>query len=94
MSKEDLSYPEYRRLFNGLMEDTPLGRIISIRSEKDPETIKRFGPNEKKVRKEWNEFRTKNKLNSMSIEEQKKQVLAFQNMMKQAFLKKEGTKGM
>lgn len=90
MSKEDLSYSEYRRLFNGLMEDTPLGRIISIRSEKDSETIKRFGPNELKIRSDWNKFRTREMLENMSPEERMKQVLAFQNMMKQAFLKKGG----
>ena len=32
---------------------TPLGNIVRIRSEKDPEQIKKFTPAEKKIRSEW-----------------------------------------
>lgn len=93
LSIEDISYPEYRRLFNGLMGDTPLGRIISIRSESNRDTIKKFSSEEKKVWKEWNDRRIKQKLDSMSIEEKKKQVEAFQKAMKEAFYKGGDRKG-
>jgi len=87
LSKEDMHYPEYRRFFNGLMDDTPLGRIISIRSEKDKETLKRMGAGEKKIRSDWIKFRSKQKMNSMTLKEKEEQVLAFQEAMKKAFWK-------
>lgn len=86
--KEDLAYPEYRRLFNGLMDTTPLGKIISIRSEKDKDVLKRFGPNEKKIRNDWIKFKHKKQLDNMTEQEKIKQIKEFQNTMKQVFLRK------
>ena len=48
-----MSWDEFTTLLGGINGDTPLGRIVSIRSETDPETIKRFTPAEKKIRNEW-----------------------------------------
>ena len=38
---------------NGLSGDTPLGRIISIRAEDDPERLKEFTKEEKRIRTEY-----------------------------------------
>lgn len=48
-----MSYQEFISLLGGLMEDTPLGRIVSIRAEKDSERLKNFTPEQKKIRNEW-----------------------------------------
>ena len=37
-----MTWSEFATLLSGLMPDTPLGQIISIRAEKDKEIIKRF----------------------------------------------------
>lgn len=37
----------------GLKGDTPLGNIVRIRKEKDPEVLKKFTPEEIKIRNEW-----------------------------------------
>lgn len=37
----------------GLNGDTPLGNIVRIRKEKDPETLKKFTPEEIRIRNEW-----------------------------------------
>lgn len=50
---EDISWPEYSRLFSGISGDTALGRIITIRSERDPKTIKGFTSEQKRIRREW-----------------------------------------
>lgn len=69
------------------MDDTPLGRVISIRSETDKDTIKRFSSNEKKIRNDWIKFKNKERLDRMTTEDKEKQVLAFQEAMKKAFWK-------
>ena len=51
--EDDMSWDEFITLLGGINGDTPLGRIVSIRAETDPETIKRFSPSEKKIRNEW-----------------------------------------
>lgn len=52
-TNNDMSYQEFVSLLGGLMEDTPLGRIVAIRSEKDMERLKNFTPEQKKIRNEW-----------------------------------------
>lgn len=54
--RKDLSkmeWGEFVSLLSGLNGDTPLGNIIRIRSEKDPEVLKKFSKEEKKIRNEW-----------------------------------------
>ena len=48
-----MSWREFSYLINGLSGDTPLGRIVSIRAEKDPERLKEFTADEKKIRNEY-----------------------------------------
>ena len=55
LSKEDIAFGEFCRLLKGLAPDTPLGRVVAVRAEKNPDVIKGFGPYEKKLRKEWRE---------------------------------------
>lgn len=35
------------------MPETPLGKIVAIRAEKDPKVLQKFTPEQKKVRNEW-----------------------------------------
>jgi hypothetical protein len=51
--EEDMSWDEFTTLLAGLNGDTPLGHIVSIRAETDSERIKRFSPDEKKIRNSW-----------------------------------------
>ncbi len=53
----DLKYSDWAKMVSGLMEDTPLGRIVQIRSETDKDTLKRFTPDQKKIRSDWQRFR-------------------------------------
>ena len=48
-----MSWREFSYLINGLSGDTPLGRIVSIRAEKDPERLKEFTADEKKIRNDY-----------------------------------------
>lgn len=51
--EDDMSWSEFCSLLSGIMYDTPLGRIVSIRAEKDPKVIKEFSKEERKIRNEW-----------------------------------------
>ena len=56
--QEELSYADWYKLIAGLTGDTPLGRVVRIRSERDSEKIKSFGDDEKNIRRKWLAFRT------------------------------------
>ena len=58
----ELPYWEWSRLVGGLMDDTPLGRVVAVRSERDRERIKQFSPWQRRVRAEWATFRAKKAL--------------------------------
>lgn len=45
-----MTWSEFATLLSGLMPDTPLGQIISIRAEKDKEVIKRFTKEQKEYK--------------------------------------------
>lgn len=48
-----MSWNEFCSLLTGIMYDTPLGRVVSIRAEKDKKVIEQFSPEEKRIRDEW-----------------------------------------
>lgn len=48
-----MSWREFSYLIEGLSGETPLGNIIAIRAEKDPERLKEFTPEQRKVRNEY-----------------------------------------
>jgi len=52
-SADDLSWSEFCNLLSGLMHDTPLGSVVSIRAETDNEIISRFTPEQKRIKGDW-----------------------------------------
>lgn len=54
--QEKIHYSEWLLLVGGLMEDTPLGQVVLIRKENDPERLKHFSNYEKRIRNEWRNF--------------------------------------
>ena len=54
LALEDLALGEFLRLLAGIMPDTPLGRLVAVRSETNTEVIKTFGAAERKIRRDWN----------------------------------------
>lgn len=51
---DKLSWGELCSDIAGLNGDTPLGNVIRIRSEKDPEVIKKFSQAEREIYNKWN----------------------------------------
>ena len=56
-----MSWREFSYLINGLSGETPLGRIVNIRAESDPEKIKEFSADEKKIRSDYLRKKAKKK---------------------------------
>lgn len=48
-----MTYGEFSSYISGLGPETVLGNLVRIRSEKDPDTIKKFNESEKRIRNEW-----------------------------------------
>lgn len=59
-----MPWTEFCNLVSGLMPDTPLGQIVSIRAEKDSNTIRSFSPDQKRIYNEWNNKLTKKMLDN------------------------------
>ena len=73
-----MSWQEFSYLTEGLSGDTPLGRIIAIRAEQDPDVIKEFTPHQKQIR---NEYRRK-----MALKKPTKEVEDAYEGFKKAFM--------
>lgn len=48
-----MSWDEFCTLLSGLLPDTPLGKVVGIRAEKDPKILKTFTKEQKKIRNDW-----------------------------------------
>lgn len=50
---KDMKWDEFKDLLVGISPDTPLGNIVSIRAENDKEILKRFSPEQLRIRNAW-----------------------------------------
>lgn len=80
-----MCWGEFKSLLAGLSADTPLGRVVQIRSEDDKEMLKNFTPGQRAMRAEWRS----------RLAENKQQVDTTQalDMFKQAFVAMAGKGG-
>lgn len=49
----DMKWREFAAYMAGLDGRTPLGRMISIRAENDPDILKQFTPEQRRIRDKW-----------------------------------------
>ena len=52
----ELPYPEWALLVSGLMDDTPLGRVVAARAEHDPAALREQTPWQRAERARWQAF--------------------------------------
>ncbi len=81
MRDSDLDWGEFANLLSGLMPKTPLGQIISLRSEEDKEVLKHFSGEQKRIRREWRSKQGQ----LMSDRDCEKMMKELENMFKNAF---------
>lgn len=85
-----MPWTEFISLISGLMPDTPLGQIVTIRSETDPKVIKKFNPDQKRIHREWRTKQAQEKLNNP--EKMSQELEAFTRSLARMFGPKEARK--
>ncbi|MDD4849666.1 MAG: hypothetical protein PHO10_03080 [Gemmiger sp.] len=56
-AQAELPYPEWALLVSGLMGETPLGRVVAVRLERNPARLREFTPWERRERRRWEAFK-------------------------------------
>ena len=74
---ESVSWDEFKSLVAGIAPETPLGRIVAIRSETDRDTIKRFSRDQKRIYDKWRN----RKAEAMTPQTYDKQMKYLEQMM-------------
>ena len=74
---ETVSWDEFRSLLAGLSPETPLGRMVAIRSESDDNVIEHFTADQKKI---WNAWRNR-KAENMTQTEYDQQMIELERKM-------------
>lgn len=82
----DMSWGEFTTLLAGIMTETPLAQVISIRSEMDKDMLKHFTKEQHEIRNEWRN-RYINRLVTMDKKEAERQIKMMQDAFKKAFSK-------
>ena len=71
-----MKWKEFRSLLAGLNPDTPLGRVVQIRAETNPDIIKEFTPGQRKIHDDWQK-RNRREMSPVDMEKFLKQMLNF-----------------
>lgn len=82
-NEQDMSWGEFQTLLIGIMPKTPLGQIVSIRSEEDKEMLKNFTEEQHRIRNEWRN--RVNPIRDMSDEDKEESMREFQEIIMKAF---------
>lgn len=80
-----MAWSEFRDLLTGLSSDTALARVVAIRSEEDREVLKRFSPEQRRIRSEWR--------NRVAKQRSSQDVNTFLEQMQTAFRRMSGNGG-
>ena len=78
-----MSGSEFSTLLAGIMPETPLGQIVSIRSEEDKDMLKNFTKEQHKIRNDWRN--RVNPIRDMSDEEKEEEIRKVQEIFAKAF---------
>lgn len=76
-----MSWGEFCTLLAGIMPKTPLGQVVSIRSEENKDILKNFTPEQHRIRNEWRN----RQVESMTDEEKENQIKELQEIFAKAF---------
>ena len=82
-NEPEMSWSEFQTLLIGIMPKTPLGQIVSIRSEEDKEMLKNFTEEQHRIRNEWRN--RVNPIRDMSDAEKEEVTKKFQEIIEKVF---------
>lgn len=63
----EMPWSEFINLVTGLLPETPLGAIVKIRSEDDPDVLKRFNADQLAIRSKWRERQALQQLDNPEV---------------------------
>lgn len=88
--QDDMLVSDWLRAIDGLGKcENPLTNIIRIRSETNKDRLKHYGDAEKRIRREWAEFRASQRGEKVvDAEIERANADAFQAAMRQMYLRK------
>lgn len=76
-----MPWDEFTSLLSGIMPNTPLGQVVSIRSEEDKEKLKHFNKEQHGIRNKWRNRHAK----EMTENEKIQAIKEVQNIFAKAF---------
>lgn len=79
----DMSWSEFITLLTGIMAETPLGQIVSIRSEENKDMLKNFSKEQHRIRNEWRN--RNNPVKDMSKGAKEEKIKELQEIFSKAF---------
>lgn len=81
--EDEMTWDEFSNLLSGLGSETPLGKIVGIRSEKDQKIISEWPPEIRRIRNEWLSRKIQKK-KTVIVDRKKydKEMINLQNMFK------------
>ncbi|GAB6170087.1 hypothetical protein JCM1393_25470 [Clostridium carnis] len=82
-NEPDMTWSEFSTLLKGIMPETPLGQIVSIRSEEDKDMLKNFTKEQHKIRNDWRNGN--NAIGDMTEEEKQEEIRKVQEIFAKAF---------
>lgn len=63
----DMPWSEFLNLVTGLLPETPLGAIVKIRSEDDPDILRQFNSDQLAIRNKWRERQALQQLDNPEV---------------------------
>ena len=81
----ELPYPEWAKLVGGLMDDTPLGRVVAVRAETDRKIIARMNPWQRQVRADWQRFQARQMLQHARPDQLRREMNALEKTLANLF---------
>ena len=81
----DLPWSEWAKLVAGLMDNTPLGRVVAVRAETDRKVIAKMTPWQKRIRTGWQRYLAGKQMHTRDPAELRREMLGLQKAMAKLF---------
>lgn len=82
---DSMDWKEFITLLAGLRKETPLGQMIAIRSEEDPQILKQFSAEQNELRTQWRTYCMKQPPENVCEGDQLEMLSELQAVLEAAF---------
>ena len=82
---DSMDWKEFIILLAGLRKETPLGQMIAIRSEEDPQILKQFSAEQNQLRTQWRTYCMKQHPENVCEGDQLEMLSELQAVLEAAF---------